>query len=144
MCYENVVKNKGFSLDYSQIGHGCYLISTNGGTWSTLNDDLNNKVKVIWYIYLGVHIQGGWCDHLYSKSTDEINLFCERHTKFTFGIKRTQINLRTAISIACWSITPLCCVLLHRRLSRVYPSYQSPEYSQILVSIFRDYETCWH
>jgi hypothetical protein len=50
MCHSNIVKSKKFSLDYSQIGHGCYLISSNGGTWSTLNEDLNNKVKVNFFV----------------------------------------------------------------------------------------------
>jgi hypothetical protein len=36
------------------LGHGGYMISANGGTWSNNNPDFNNKVKVIFIFIIGI------------------------------------------------------------------------------------------
>ena len=45
MGHQNVLEKNKFIFDYKNIGHGCYMISSNAGTWSHVNEDLNNKVK---------------------------------------------------------------------------------------------------
>ena len=47
MCHRNIVSSKGYGFNFSNLGHGGYMISANGGTWSNSNNDHNNKVKVI-------------------------------------------------------------------------------------------------
>ncbi len=32
LCYKNIVKANNFQFNYSTLGHGGYLISSNGGT----------------------------------------------------------------------------------------------------------------
>jgi hypothetical protein len=39
------VKSKNYGFNFSQLGHGGYLVSANGGSWSHLKEDQNNKVK---------------------------------------------------------------------------------------------------
>lgn len=46
MCHKNIVVSKGFMFNFSTLGHGGYMISANGGTWSNNNVEFNNKVKV--------------------------------------------------------------------------------------------------
>ena len=46
MCHKNIVNSKGYAFNFSSLGHGGYMISANGGTWSNSNADYNNKVKV--------------------------------------------------------------------------------------------------
>lgn len=45
MCHKNVVVSKGYTFNFSTLGHGGYMISANGGTWSNNNAEFNNKVK---------------------------------------------------------------------------------------------------
>lgn len=33
-CYKKVVESKKFSFVFGSLGHGGYLISSNGGSWS--------------------------------------------------------------------------------------------------------------
>ena len=47
MCHKNVVVSKNYTFNFSAIGHGGYMISANGGTWSHNNAEFNNKVKVL-------------------------------------------------------------------------------------------------
>ena len=46
MCHKNIVHSKGYTFNFSSLGHGGYMISANGGTWSNSSADYNNKVKV--------------------------------------------------------------------------------------------------
>ena len=34
LCHKNVVVSKSYAFTSSPIGHGSYLISANGGSWS--------------------------------------------------------------------------------------------------------------
>ena len=34
MCHRNIVKSKNFGFNFSSIGHGGYMVSANGGSWS--------------------------------------------------------------------------------------------------------------
>ncbi len=49
MCHKNIVVSKNYGFNFSSIGHGGYLISANGGSWSNSKYDVNNCVKV--YIF---------------------------------------------------------------------------------------------
>ena len=46
MCHRNIVASKNFGFSFGGVGHGAYLISSNGGSWSNINADLNNSIKV--------------------------------------------------------------------------------------------------
>ncbi len=37
VCHKNVVIGKNYTFNYNNIGHGGYMISGNGGTWSHTN-----------------------------------------------------------------------------------------------------------
>jgi len=39
------VKSKGYTFNFSALGHGSYMISSNGGTWSNTDSTANNTVK---------------------------------------------------------------------------------------------------
>lgn len=45
MCHKNIVSTKNYGFNFSTLGHGGYMISANGGTWSNSNNQHNNKVK---------------------------------------------------------------------------------------------------
>lgn len=47
MCHKNMVHSKNYAFNFSSLGHGGYMVSANGGTWSSSNVDFNNKVKVL-------------------------------------------------------------------------------------------------
>lgn len=34
MCHPKVVASKNYGFNFSSIGHGAYMVSTNGGIWS--------------------------------------------------------------------------------------------------------------
>jgi hypothetical protein len=40
-----MVVSKKFGFHYNNTGHGCYMISSNGGSWSHIEPSLNNTVK---------------------------------------------------------------------------------------------------
>jgi len=46
MCHKNVVVTKNYGFNFSSIGHGAYMISANGGSWSHSKIEHNNSVKV--------------------------------------------------------------------------------------------------
>lgn len=46
VCHRKIVSSKKFEFEYSGK-HGSYMISANGGSWSHLETDYNNKVKVL-------------------------------------------------------------------------------------------------
>lgn len=46
MCHKNIVATKGYTFNFSSLGHGGYMVSANGGTWSNTSSEYNNKVKV--------------------------------------------------------------------------------------------------
>ena len=46
MCHKNLVKSKNFGFNFSSIGHGAYLVSANGGSWSNIKAEQNNSIKV--------------------------------------------------------------------------------------------------
>lgn len=46
VCHKNIVAQKNYSFVFNSIGHGGYLISSNGGTWSHTDALFNNQVKV--------------------------------------------------------------------------------------------------
>lgn len=46
MCHKNIVVGKSYGFNFSAIGHGGYMISANGGSWSNTKYEANNCVKV--------------------------------------------------------------------------------------------------
>ena len=34
VCHKNIVQSKNFSFTFNSVGHGAYLVSSNGGSWS--------------------------------------------------------------------------------------------------------------
>lgn len=56
LCHKNIAEKNSFTLPYSQLGHGGYMVSTNGGTifvntgsWSSLSSTKNNVVTSFHY-----------------------------------------------------------------------------------------------
>jgi hypothetical protein len=45
MSHFNLIKNANFNFIYSNVGHGNYLISANGYSWSSLKTDQNSKLN---------------------------------------------------------------------------------------------------
>lgn len=50
MCHKNIVANKNYGFNFSSIGHGAYMVSANGGSWSHTKIEQNNSVKVITHL----------------------------------------------------------------------------------------------
>jgi hypothetical protein len=46
MCHKNIVVSKNYGFNFSSIGHGAYMISSNGGSWNNTKAEQNNSVKV--------------------------------------------------------------------------------------------------
>ena len=46
-CHKAVVKAKNYSFTFGSIGHGAYMISSNGGSWSHTKAEFNNTLKAI-------------------------------------------------------------------------------------------------
>jgi hypothetical protein len=46
MCHKKVVQSKNYGFNFGAIGHGGYMISANGGSWSNSKVESNNSVKV--------------------------------------------------------------------------------------------------
>ena len=34
VCHKNIVQSKNYSFAFNSVGHGAYLVSSNGGSWS--------------------------------------------------------------------------------------------------------------
>lgn len=45
VAHRKVVESNQFIFKTGKIGHGAYMISANGGTWSHTNAEFNNKIK---------------------------------------------------------------------------------------------------
>jgi hypothetical protein len=45
ICHKDVIKKANFKFNYTSTGHGSYLISTNGYTWSHLKKEFNSAYK---------------------------------------------------------------------------------------------------
>ena len=56
MCHKNIVVDKNYGFNFSAIGHGGYMISANGGSWSNTKFEANNCVKVHIYETLGIQV----------------------------------------------------------------------------------------
>jgi hypothetical protein len=37
VCHKDILMAKNYDFYYENIGHGCYMISANGGSWSTID-----------------------------------------------------------------------------------------------------------
>lgn len=59
MCHKNIVVGKNYGFNFSSLGHGAYMVSSNGGSWSNISNDYNNKVKVQKFYILGLQIHQG-------------------------------------------------------------------------------------
>lgn len=42
-----MVQSKGYSFKFNTIGHGAYIMSSNGGSWSNHKPEQNNTIKGI-------------------------------------------------------------------------------------------------
>ena len=45
ICNKNIIQKKNYQFNYSAIGHGAYMISSNGGSWSSTDNYYNNIIK---------------------------------------------------------------------------------------------------
>lgn len=45
ICLKNSIKTANYHFNYTNIGHGSYLISTNGYSWSHSVKDFNSAFK---------------------------------------------------------------------------------------------------
>lgn len=45
MCHPKIVASKNYGFSFSSIGHGAYMVSANGGSWSHTKAEHNNSVK---------------------------------------------------------------------------------------------------
>lgn len=50
MCHPKVVASKNYGFNFSAIGHGAYMVSANGGSWSHTKAEHNNSVKAFKFI----------------------------------------------------------------------------------------------
>lgn len=46
VCHKKVIQSKAYGFVFGSVGHGAYMISSNGGSWSHLRADQNNTIKV--------------------------------------------------------------------------------------------------
>jgi hypothetical protein len=49
MCHPKIVAGKSYGFNFSTIGHGAYMVSANGGSWSHTKAEQNNSVKAFKY-----------------------------------------------------------------------------------------------
>jgi len=35
VCQKNLIQGKNYNFEFSKLGHGAYIVSSNGGSWST-------------------------------------------------------------------------------------------------------------
>lgn len=49
-CHKKVVESKAYSFSFGSIGHGAYMMSANGGSWSHTKTEYNNTVKAIKFV----------------------------------------------------------------------------------------------
>lgn len=45
ICLKNIIKNANYHFNYNNIGHGSYLISSNGYSWSHSVKEFNSASK---------------------------------------------------------------------------------------------------
>jgi hypothetical protein len=45
MCHGKTAASNAYGFDYASDFHGYYLISSNGGSWSCIDKNKNNKVR---------------------------------------------------------------------------------------------------
>ena len=45
MCHISTVINSKYAFDYQLTPHGYYMISSNGGSWSSIDTKKNNVVR---------------------------------------------------------------------------------------------------
>jgi hypothetical protein len=50
MCHPKIVASKNYGFNFSAIGHGAYMVSANGGSWSHTKAEHNNSVKSFKFI----------------------------------------------------------------------------------------------
>lgn len=43
VCHINAIKKSAFNFNYTNTGHGNYLISSNGYSWSSYQKEYNSK-----------------------------------------------------------------------------------------------------
>eukprot|EP00919_Chromeraceae_sp_WS-2016_P041575 GHVR01099067.1.p2 GENE.GHVR01099067.1~~GHVR01099067.1.p2 ORF type:complete len:100 (+),score=8.25 GHVR01099067.1:1287-1586(+) len=50
LCHQKLITDSNYEFNYQQQGHGFYLISSNGGSWSSIDKDYNNVVKAFKFV----------------------------------------------------------------------------------------------
>jgi hypothetical protein len=50
VCHKKVVQGKNYGFVFGSIGHGAYMVSSNGGSWSHLRADQNNSIKAFKFV----------------------------------------------------------------------------------------------
>lgn len=45
MCHSKTAANSNYGFDFKAPFHGYYMVSANGGTWSTIDSTKNNLIR---------------------------------------------------------------------------------------------------
>lgn len=45
VAHKNIVESKNFEFSYSTVGHGAYMVGSNGNSWSNTRPEVNNTIK---------------------------------------------------------------------------------------------------
>lgn len=45
ICKKSIILQHNFGFKFNKLGHGAYLVASNGGIWSTSNNSKNNLIK---------------------------------------------------------------------------------------------------
>lgn len=49
-CHRNIIKAKNYSFTFGSTGHGAYMMSSNGGSWSHTQAEHNNSMKALKFV----------------------------------------------------------------------------------------------
>ena len=75
LCHKNIVVANGYDFIFDTTGHGCYMISANGGTWSHIDADSNNIVRVNILINLDIQNRiGGFGNNFFGSEKQKNKL----------------------------------------------------------------------
>ncbi|CAD8157539.1 unnamed protein product [Paramecium pentaurelia] len=78
-CHLSIVQSKQFGFAFQSLGHGGYLVSSNGGAWSSTTANQNNVVKCFKFGKGDVVV----CTY---DPKNEIMIFTKQKTKTTFKL----------------------------------------------------------
>jgi len=50
MCHSKTAANSSYGFDYGGDFHGYYMISSNGGSWTCIDKNKNNKIRTFKFV----------------------------------------------------------------------------------------------